>query len=89
MKTDAEIQIMVDVAEKQINEAEGKLQQINNSDANITDAVAKLTKSINDLSTHIKEQDDWLKVYFSKRKSGRKSMFYQQRITWFGIPVKQ
>jgi len=89
MKTDAEIQNMVDVAEKQIEEAKGKLQQINNPDGNITNAIAKLTKSINDLSTHIKEQDDWLKEYFSKRKSGRKSMFYQQRITWFGIPLKQ
>ncbi|MGN6803161.1 MAG: transglutaminase domain-containing protein [Ginsengibacter sp.] len=89
MKTDAEIQYMVDVAEKQIEEAKGKLQQINNPDANIMNAVAKLTKSINDLSTHIKEQDDWLKEYFSKRKSRRKSMFYQQRITWFGIPLKQ
>lgn len=89
MKTDAEIQNMVDVAENQIKEAKGKLQQINNPDANITNAVAKLTKSINDLSTHIKEQADWLKEYFSKRKSGRKSMFYQQRITWFGIPLKQ
>ena len=89
MKTDPEIQSMIDVADKQIKEAKSKLQEINDPDTNIANAVAKLTKSIADLSTHIKEQDDWLKVYFSKRKSARKSMFYEHKITWFGIPLKQ
>lgn len=47
--------------------------------------IKQLNKSIDDVSKQVKEQQDWLKLYFSKSKSGRKSMFY--KITWFGIPL--
>lgn len=89
MKTDPEIQNMIDIADNQLKDAKAKLVQIINPDANTLNLVQQLTKSIDDAATHVTEQEDWLKEYFSKRKSGRKSMFYERRITWFGIPLKQ
>jgi hypothetical protein len=47
----------------------------------------QLTKSIDDAAIHVKEQEDWLKLYFSKGKLARKSMFYEH-VSWFGIPLK-
>jgi hypothetical protein len=84
-KTDPEIQSMLDFADKKLEEAKVKLGQILNPDANTTNMIRQLTKSIDDASTQLKEQQDWLKQYFSKSKSGRKSMFY--RVSWFGIPL--
>jgi len=89
MKTDPEIQSMIDTAGDELKEAKAKLTQITNPDANTLNLMQQLTKSIDDVATHVTEQEDWLKEYFSKRKSGRKSMFYERRITWFGIPLKQ
>jgi hypothetical protein len=85
-KTDAEIQRMIDAADSKLNEAKTKLGQIKNADANTTKMIDQLSKSINDAATNVKVQKDWLKLYFSKGKSGRKSMFYE-KVTWFGIPV--
>ncbi len=85
MKTDPEIKNILDFTNNKLKEAKLKLEQIINPDANITNMIRQLTKSINDASMQIKEQQDWLKQYFSKSKSGRKSMFY--KVTWFGIPL--
>jgi Transglutaminase-like superfamily len=86
-KTDPEIQNMIDVATIKLKEAKVKLEQISNPDVNTTNMIRQLTKSIDDASTHVTEQQNWLKVYFSKGKSGRKSMFYERKITWFGVPL--
>ena len=84
-KTDPEIQSMIDVLDTQIKEAKNKISEISSTDVNTANINRQLTKSIDDLSILIKEQQDWLKLYFSKSKSVRKSMFY--KITWFGIPL--
>jgi len=84
-KTDPEIQTMIDVADNKLKEAKNKLGQISNPDANTTNMIRQLTKSIDDASTQMTEQQNWLKLYFSKSKSGRKSMFY--KVTWFGLPL--
>jgi hypothetical protein len=86
-KTDPEIQNMIDAADNKLNEAKKKLGQISNPDANISNMIKQLTKSLDDVSTNIAEQKDWLKTYFSKGKSGRKSMFFERKVTWFGIPL--
>ncbi len=86
-KTDSEIQNIIDVADSKLKEARKKILQISNPDANTVNLVRQLTKSIDDAVTHVEEQKDWLKVYFTKGKSGRKSMFYERKITWFGIPL--
>lgn len=87
MRTDPEIQNMIDVAEKKLNEAKTKLGQMSNPDVNTAKMILQLSKSIVDALSQIKEQQDWLKVYFSKSKSKRKSMFYERKITWFGLPL--
>lgn len=84
-KTDLLIQSMLDAADNKLKEAESKLRQISNPDANTRNMILQLTKSIDDASAQIKEQQDWLTLYFSKGKAGRKSMFY--KVTWFGIPL--
>ena len=84
-KTDPEIQSMLDVPNNKLDQAKSKLGEISSTDANTTNMIRQLTKSIDDVSKQMKEQQDWLKLYFSKSKSGRKSMFY--KVTWFGIPL--
>jgi hypothetical protein len=84
---DSEIQNMLDVPDNMLKEAKNKLGQISNPDINISNMIRQLTKSIDDASSHLKEQQDWLNVYFTKGKSGRKSMFYERKVTWFRIPL--
>jgi hypothetical protein len=89
MKSDADIQTMIDLADNKLKSAKTKLSEIKDADVNTMNSSAQLTKSIDDAATHVKEQQDWLKIYFSKGKSGRKSMFYEKKITWFGIPLSK
>jgi len=49
--------------------------------------ITQLYKAIKDINFHTGEQQDWLSEYFSKSKSKRKSMFYEKKITWFGVPL--
>ena len=86
-KSDPEIQSMLDVPDNKLKEAKNKLGEISSTDVNTAHMIRQFTKSIDDASKQMKEQQDWLKLYFSKSKSGRKSMFY--KITWFGIPLNQ
>ncbi len=86
-KTDPEIQSMIDVGGNKLKEAKIKLGQISNPDANTDNMILQLTKSIDDVSSHLTEQQEWLKVYFSKGKGARKSMFYERKVSWFGIPL--
>lgn len=86
-KTDPEIQAMIDTANGKLKEAKIKLIQISNPDINTANLIKQLTKSIDDASSHVTEQQDWLKVYFSKSKSRRKSMFYERKTTWLGLPL--
>lgn len=85
MKSDNEIQSMINSAADKVNESRNKLSEIKDTDVNTSNMMMQLTKSLDDISKHIKEQQVWLKVYLSKGKSGRKSMFY--KTTWFGIPL--
>jgi hypothetical protein len=78
---------MVDVPWNKLKDAKSKLAQISNPDANTTNLISQLSKSIDNVSAQITEQQDWLKVYFSKSKSKRKSMFYERKMSWFGIPL--
>ena len=86
-KTDPEIQSMIDDADNKLKGAKEKISEIKNPDTNTILIMSQLTKSIDDAATHVKEQQDWLKIYFTKGKSGRKSMFYERKVTWFGIPL--
>ena len=84
-RSDAEIQSMIDIPDNKFNEARAKLGQICKPDVNAINLMNQLAKSIDDAYIQLKEQKDWLKLYISKKKSGRKSMFY--KLNWFGIPL--
>jgi transglutaminase/protease-like cytokinesis protein 3 len=86
-KSDPEIQVMIDAADVKYSESKTKLSKIINPDPATASAILKLNKSIGEAAALLQEQKDWLKVYFSKGKSGRKSMFYDRKITFFGLPV--
>jgi hypothetical protein len=81
LKTDLEIQKMIDESDRYFKSGRSKLNEIKNPDANIVTMMVQLTRSIDDASLQLKEQQDWLKKYFSKGKSERKSMFYT-KIRW-------
>jgi transglutaminase/protease-like cytokinesis protein 3 len=85
-KTDAEIQNMIDAADIKIKDAQSKLAQIKNPDANTANLIIQLTKSIDNVAKNVTEQLNWLKTYFSKGKLGRKAIFVK-KTTWFGIPL--
>ncbi len=87
-KSDSEIQNMINTVNTECDSAKIKLDEIKNPDANQASGISQLAKAIADIESHVKEEQDWLKIYFSKGKSGRKSMFYTRKITWFGIPLK-
>lgn len=84
-KTDPEIQNMLDVADNKLKNAKKKLGEITSIDINTANMIIQLTKSMDEALIQMKEQQEWLKLYFSKSKLGRKSMFY--KVTWFGIPL--
>jgi transglutaminase/protease-like cytokinesis protein 3 len=84
-KSDVEIKSMIDGADEKVKESQAILHDIKDPPANVVSAMVKLSKGLDDLSTHITEQQDWLKLYLSKSKVGRKSMFY--KYTWMGIPL--
>lgn len=86
-KPDAEIQNMIDVTDKNLKEAKIKLEQISNPDINTSTMIKQQTKSIDDAAAYLTEQQNWLKIYFSKSKSGRKAMFYERKVSVFGIPI--
>ena len=87
MKTDSAIQNMIDTVTAQLSQAKLKLNQIANPDANTIALISQLNKSMADISVNIKEQQEWLTLYFSKGKSKRKSMFYEKKYSLFGIPL--
>ena len=87
LKSDPDIQQMIDLGVKNIEDAKAKLTAINNPDAATISLISNLNKSISDISINIKEQQDFLALYFSKGKAKRKAMFYDKKVTWFGIPI--
>ena len=84
LKTDTEIQEMINIPIKNIEEAKANLLQIKNVDVKTITLINGLKASIDDITVNIKEQQDWLQLYLSKNKSKRKAMFFERKITLFG-----
>jgi hypothetical protein len=87
LKTDSELQAMLDSASGRITSARQSLLKIENPDANLALVTQQLARSVSEAEARIKEQADWLKIYLTKNRSGRRSMFYEKKTTIFGIPV--
>jgi hypothetical protein len=86
-KTDAEIQAMLDTTHTLINIAKTKLDSIKEPSAANAILITQFYKSIADAAAQTKEQQDFLTAYFPKSKSKRKAMFYERKVSWFGIPL--
>jgi transglutaminase/protease-like cytokinesis protein 3 len=86
-KPDQAIRAMLDTVAGKIDQAAEKLSGLTMTDANAMMLVEKQQKAIAAIRNQLKEQQDWLALYFSKSKSKRKAMFYEKRTTVFGIPV--
>lgn len=87
-KADPEILNMLDTPDNKFRSAKAQLSQIKNPDQNLANMILQLTRTIDDATAHLTEQQDWLKLYISKGKAARKSMFYERRVSIFGIPLK-
>jgi len=85
-KADSEIQNLINLANDKFKESKSKLALINPTNSNTANMIMQLMKSVDDAVNHVNEQQEWLKVYFSKGKLGRKAMFID-KVTWFGIPL--
>jgi len=88
-KPDAEIQKMLDLPAHKLKSARSKIQQIKDPSAHVSSLIAQLSKTIDDLVGQVQEQQTWLTTYFSKGKSGRKSMFYEKKVSLFGVPLNK
>lgn len=84
-KSDNEIQQMLNDVDNILEAATKNLEQITDADTSTESLIKQLSKAIDAAVVQTKEQQDWLKQYLSKNKTGRKSMFY--KVTWFGIPL--
>jgi transglutaminase superfamily protein len=86
-RPDAEIQQMLDSADRQAQAAKAGADAIvlTPADSRIQQPLKQLKGGVEDLAAHIREQQEWLTRYFSKGKFGRKTMFH--KYTWFGVPL--
>jgi hypothetical protein len=86
-RPDSEIQGIMDDAHSEVKKARARMSKISNPNADMTNSIAHMNKSIDELNKNIEEQQNWLNTYFSKSKSKRRGMFYEKKITWFGVPL--
>jgi len=73
-KTDAEIQAMLTGAASSLQQTKTKLAAIKEPDVNMEASLKEYSKTISEFEKQLKEQQDWLLLYFSKNKLGRKLM---------------
>jgi hypothetical protein len=78
-KPDAEIQQMLDSAQRQFFAAKAEAGAIvlTPADTRIQQPLKQLKDAIAQIDPHFREAQEWLTKYFSKSKLGRKTMFYK------------
>jgi transglutaminase/protease-like cytokinesis protein 3 len=86
-KPDTAILAMIETASVNLQKARDKLKTIEQEAGNNALVIIQQQKAVDNMAVHIKEQRDWLNIYFSKSKSKRKAMFYEKKTTLFGIPL--
>lgn len=85
MKSDNELQEMLDKVDRKISAAKAKLTQLGEPGDDLQAMVRQMNRSMDDIGTQLAEQQAWLKKYLAKGKMGRKTSF--QKYTWMGIPL--
>jgi len=86
-KPDAGIQAMLDTVQHKLKMATEKLKETGTVDATTGLLIEQHRKAIDNAQARLNEQQEWLTLYFSKSKNKRKTMFYEKKTTWFGIPL--
>ena len=81
-KSDTAIQNMIDASENKLKLGKSKLDGIKNPDEKTTELITQLSKSIRDALVKVSNEQAWLKDYFTKGKSGRKSMLNDKKGNW-------
>jgi hypothetical protein len=77
-KPDREIRNMLDSSAVKLISSKAKLDGMVNPDETAVTMIERLSKAVDDASARVKEQQDWLKRYFTKSPSDRKMMFYEK-----------
>lgn len=85
LKSDNEIQEMIDIAENLFTNSQDKLEEVKNPDSNVANSMIRLNKSIVEAMVIVYEQKNFLDKYFNTGKMFRKSLFY--KYNWMGIPL--
>lgn len=85
LKTDMEIQGMVDTVDHKLSRVAVKLATVKGRDNQVDAMVSPMEKQMAEVTKTVQEQQEFLKKYFKKGKLMRKSMFY--KYTWMGIPI--
>ncbi len=85
--TDNIIQDMIDNAANNLEKAKTILREIPAADASTTSMIKQLQKAVDDATNNVAEQQTWLKSYLSKGKIARKSMFFERKVSLFGVPI--
>ena len=76
LKSDAQIQTMIDTARNTLLSATATLSKISDPPAHIVPMMNKLHTAIDEAMKQVEEQRKWLKDYYSKPKIARKMAFY-------------
>ena len=76
-RSDPEIKNMLDVVDVSYVKAKAKLNDIKDPDPTSSAMISQLSKAIGEAAIQLRGQQEWLKTYLSKGKTGRKLMFYK------------
>ncbi|NWJ49263.1 MAG: hypothetical protein HXX14_00225 [Bacteroidetes bacterium] len=87
LKSDAEIQQMIDTVETCFKSAHERLNSIKDPDAEIISTIKQINKSIEGATVSFEEMKAFLKKYFNTRKVFRKSLFY--KFTHVGVSMNK
>jgi len=87
LKSDAEIQQMIDSVETCFNNARNLLNGIKETDARGVTLIKQLNKTLNDTYESLLDKKAFLRKYFNTRKMFRKSLFY--KYTHVGVSINR
>jgi len=87
LKSDAEIQQMIDSVETCFNNARNLLNGIKETDARGVTLIKQLNKTLNDTYESLLDKKAFLRKYFNTRKMFRKSLFY--KYTHVGVSINK
>ncbi len=86
-RTDNDIQAMIDNAANNLEKAKTILRETPATDDSKTSMIKQLKSAVDQAAKNVAEQQAWLKSYLSKGKLARKSMFFERKVSIFGVTI--